>query len=252
MIMENLHSFVGRHWILFSIGLLLVAIFIYDLTQKRHTILHNFPILGHLRFLLERIGPEFRQYIVSNDKEEMPFNRDERRWVYASAKGQNNTFGFGTTEQIYNIGYPVIKHATFPYPEHKVSFPENDKSYVPAMKVIGERHNRKMPYFPRSLVNISAMSFGSLGYRAVSAINLGAKEAKCYQNTGEGGLSPYHLLGADVVWQLGTGYFGARDSKGGFSIELVAEKTARYPEPSRSNSHRVQNLVRAACYLEKR
>jgi glutamate synthase domain-containing protein 2 len=184
--------------------------------QKGHTITHNFPVVGHIRYLFEDIGPELRQYFVAQDKEELPFNRSERTWVYASAKGQTNTFGFGTSEQIYATGYPIIKHAMFPYPDDKAVSLNDDPTLVPCLKVIGQRRGRNRPYRPMSIVNISAMSFGSLGERAVTALNLGAKKAHAYHNTGEGGVSPYHLSGAEVVWQLGTGYFGARTADGMF------------------------------------
>ncbi len=228
----NLLDWMGEHWVLSSLSLLLVGLVgvaVHDVTQARHTIKHNFPVVGHLRYLLEKIGPELRQYWVANDKEEMPFNRSERRWIYATAKGQNNNFGFGTTELLYGTGYPIIKHAAFPFPETKAEYPEGDKSAVPCLKVLGEAHGRRRPYRPQSVINISAMSFGSLGERAVTAMNLGAKEARCFQNTGEGGLSPYHLNGADIVWQLGTGYFGARDAEGRFSLEMLAEKVEKNP-----------------------
>lgn len=199
--------------------------------QRRHAIQHNFPVIGHFRYLLEEIGPELRQYIVANDKEESPFNRSERRWVYASSKGENNYFGFGTTEDmLYEIGYPVIKHAGFPYLETEAELVEEDHTAVPCLKVVGERHGRRRPYRPFSVVNISAMSFGSLGERAISALNKGAKLAGCFHNTGEGGVSPYHLQGADVVWQIGTGYFGARDEDGNFSLEKLLERVHTSPQ----------------------
>lgn len=215
-------------WVVLLLGALgLIAL--HDILQKRRTILHNFPVVGHLRYLLEKIGPELRQYWVANDKEELPFNRSERAWVYASAKGENNHSGFGTSEQLYSIGYPVIKHAVFPLREDKIC-PGRDPTRVACNKVIGESHGRKRPYHPPSVINISAMSFGSLGYRAVSSLNLGAKMAGCYQNTGEGGFSRYHTLGADVLFQIGTGYFGARDSAGDFSIDILREKVERFPQ----------------------
>ena len=101
--------------ILISLLSILFLVFIYDIFQKKHAILRNFPIIGHFRYLIELIGPELRQYIVASDKEEMPFNRSERSWIYATSKKQKNTFGFGTTEQVYEIGYPIIKHSTFPF-----------------------------------------------------------------------------------------------------------------------------------------
>ena len=224
---------IGDHWILLtfcSIVGSLLAVALHDVfMQKKHTILHNFPVVGHIRYLLELIGPEMRQYWVANDKEEMPFNRDERSWIYASSKGQNNNFGFGSTEQQYSIGYPIIKHAAFPYPEHKVEHKSEDKTGIPCLKVMGESHRRVRPYQPQSIVNISAMSFGSLGANAVSAMNRGAKEANCFHNTGEGGISQYHGHGADIMWQIGTGYFGARDSEGKFSFDMVASKVNENP-----------------------
>ncbi|MCA9265477.1 MAG: FMN-binding glutamate synthase family protein [Planctomycetales bacterium] len=216
--------------LLLAIILFLIAVTIYDVLQRRHAILHNFPIVGHLRYYLETIGPELRQYWVANDKEEMPFNRDERSWIYASAKGQNNTFGFGTTEQLYGAGYPIIKHATFPFPEWQAVAVGGDPTAVPSLKIMGERHNRRRPYRPQSIINVSAMSFGSLGERAISALNQGAALAGCYHNTGEGGISSYHCHGADLVWQIGTGYYGARDAEGKFSLEKLVKKVASHEQ----------------------
>jgi len=202
---------------LIIISILLLIIFIYDVFQKEHAILRNFPVLGHFRYLLESIGPGIRQYWITNDKEEMPFNRAERSWIYATSKKQKSTFGFGTTEQLYEVGYPIIKHATFPcFDQHSKS---NKISSIPCKKIIGSSHNRENPYHPQSIINISAMSFGSLGAKAITSLNKGALKADCYHNTGEGGVSSYHCNGADIVWQIGTGYFGARDEKGRFSIE---------------------------------
>jgi len=214
------------------IGLLaLVAVAVHDVYyQRKHAIKHNFPIVGHLRYFAEAIGPELRQYWVSNDQEELPFSRSERRWIYASAKGQNPNFGFGTSEQIYSVGYPIIKHAVMSFPSDEAEYLDGDKTAVPCLKVMGASHNRRRPYRPGSVVNISAMSFGSLGQNAISALNMGAKIAGCYHNTGEGGVSPYHLFGADLVWQLGTGYFGARGSDGRFSLDVLAEKCERHPK----------------------
>ena len=200
--------------IIISILIIVFLIIIYDLFQKEHAILRNFPLFGHLRYLAEIIGPEIRQYWVTNDKEEMPFNRAERSWIYATAKKQKNTFGFGTTEQLYEVGYPIIKHSTFPVPADK----DNINSLIPCKKVIGKSNNRRNPYQAKSIINISAMSFGSLGENAITSLNKGALKANCYHNTGEGGVSPYHCQGADIVWQLGTGYFGARNEDGKFSL----------------------------------
>ena len=219
-------QFLIDHWgwsLLITFGVFLLIVAIFDMTQSKHTILHNFPVIGHLRYWMEEIGPELRQYWVANDKEEMPFNRQERSWIYASSKGDNNTFGFGTTEQIYSIGFPIIKHAAFPFPAEKATYPGEDPTAIPCTKVMGESHNRARPYRPSSIINISAMSFGSLGERAISAMNKGALLANCFHNTGEGGVSPFHCLGADVMWQIGTGYFGARDGKGGFDLDIMGK-----------------------------
>ena len=212
--------------IITSIAGILLLVIIYDLFQKEHTILRNFPIVGHFRYWIEKIGPELRQYIVANDKEEMPFNRSERSWIYATAKKEKNTFGFGTTEQLYEVGYPIIKHSTFPFQANKV-----DKNFqIECKKTIGEYNKRKKTYKPTSIINISAMSFGSLGANAITALNRGALKACCYHNTGEGGVSPYHNNGADTVWQIGTGYFGARAKNGEFSLE-------KFKETIENNSH---------------
>ncbi len=212
-----------------AVVLLLIVVACYDITQKKHTIMHNFPVIGHLRYWLESIGPEMRQYFVAHDKEEMPFNRDERRWIYASAKGANNNFGFGTTEQVYGIGYPIIKHAAFPFPEDRTVSPDDDPTTVPCAKVMGAEHGRRRPFRPMSVINIAAMSFGALSDRAIMSLNRGAADAGCYHNTGEGGISPYHLQGAELIWQLGTGYFGARNEDG-FSWDVFREKIAEYPQ----------------------
>lgn len=217
-------------WLVLALVLFLALVAVHDVTQRHHAITHNYPIIGHFRYWLEFIGPELRQYWVADDKEELPFNRSERSWIYATAKQQNNYFGFGTEEQLYGTGYPIIKNAAFPFPEHKANWPGDDPSAIPCLKIMGASHRRKRLYRPASVVNISAMSFGALGRNAISALNLGAKLAHCYHNTGEGGVSPYHLLGADVVFQIGTGYFGARGPDGRFSLDVVAAKCEQYPQ----------------------
>lgn len=217
-------------WIAGAIAVFLALVALHDILQKHHTVLRIYPIIGHFRYLIEAIGPELRQYIVADDKEEMPFNRAERSWVYATSKGETNLFGFGSTELQYSAGYPIIKNRAVPFPEHLAEYPGDDPSGLPCLKVMGEAHGRARPWRPMSVVNISGMSFGALGRNAVSAMNQGAKLAACYQDTGEGGLSPYHLHGADIVWQLGTGYFGARDEHGRFSLDIVADKVKKYPQ----------------------
>jgi len=213
------------------IALLVFAIYIYDVyIQKNKAILHNFPVLGHLRDLLMKVGPELRQYWVANDKEEQPFNRSERDWIYASATNGNNTFGFGTSEIIYSIGYPIIKNAGLPFPDEKAYIPKPDPTLLPCLKVMGEFHNRDRKYRPKSIVNISAMSFGSLSKNAIMSLNKGAFMANCYHNTGEGSVSDYHRMGADIMWQIGTGYFGCRSEDGSFDLEKVVKKVKDVPE----------------------
>ena len=203
---------------------LLIALFIHDRWISHDNVLRNFPVLGHLRYLIMQIGPELRQYIVANDTEELPFNRDERDWIYRSADGKNNYFGFGTDSQILSIGYPVIKHAVFSFGEVSFTGASHDKMHeVSAAKILGETHNRPKAWQPASLINISAMSYGALGSHAIEALNRGAKLANCYHNTGEGGISPYHKTGADLIFQIGTGYFGCRDLEGRFSMDKLLE-----------------------------
>ncbi len=213
-----------------GVVIFLALVAIHDILQRRHAVVHNYPVIGHLRYFMEFIGPELRQYWVADDKEELPFNRSERSWIYATSKGQNNFFGFGTEEQQYSVGYPIIKNVAFPFPEDKAVHINGDPSAVPCLKVLGKTHRRKKAWRPTSVVNISAMSYGALGKNAISALNRGAKLAHCFHNTGEGGLSPYHLLGGDVVFEIGTGYFGVRGKDGKFSMDVLAEKCARHPQ----------------------
>jgi len=203
----------------------------WDLLQRRHTILRNYPVIGHLRFLLEAVGPELRQYIVTDNDAERPFSRDQRRWVYTSAKLENRYFGFGTDNDLERVhNYPVIKHAAFPVPtpEGEPGHPDPDVP-LPAAKVLGGARGRARAFRPSSLVNVSAMSFGSLSGAAVTALNRGAALAGALHTTGEGGVSPYHLNGGDLVWQIGTGYFGCRDDDGGFSLARLIDRVAATP-----------------------
>lgn len=217
-------------WSVAFLAVLIVGVFAYDVAQRRNPILRNFPVIGHIRFLLIRFGPEIRQYIVAHNREEAPFNRSEREWIYRSADRQNNYFGFGTDDQVYGVGYPIIKHATFPFGEEAYTGSKKDKSTtLPCAKVVGVARGRARPYQPTSIINISAMSFGSLGKNAITALNRGAKRAGCYHNTGEGGVSRYHKMGADLVWQLGTGYFGARHPDGSFSLERCRQLVESTP-----------------------
>ena len=202
----------------------------HDLTQRQHALLRNFPVIGHARRLLETVGPELRQYIVAGNNEERPFTRDQRRWVYASAKRENNYFGFGTDNDIeYTAGYPIIKHKTFA-PVVPPSSPLAAQEVVlPCAKVLGAARGRQSAFRPQSVVNISAMSFGSLSGNAIEALNRGAALAGCLHNTGEGGLSVYHRKGGELVFQIGTAYFGCRDEEGRFSLERLKDVVASAP-----------------------
>ncbi len=218
-------------WIIGGLLGLLAVIAVYDVCQKRSPILRAFPVVGHLRYLLIEIGPEIRQYLVASNREEAPFNRSEREWISRSADKKNNYFGFGTDDQIYGIGYPIIKHAMFPHGTASFTGSAKDKSVeIPCAKVIGAARGRRHPYRPTSIINVSAMSYGSLGKNAMSALNQGAHMANAFHNTGEGGVSRYHRLGADLCLQLGTGYFGARDADGNFSLERVVRTIEEAPQ----------------------
>jgi len=214
--------------ILLALAVLLVGVVIYDLLQRRHAILRNFPIIGHFRFMLEAVGPELRQYIVTDNDDERPFSRNQRRWVYASAKREDNTFGFGSdTAFERNPGYLIIRHAAFPEPEPAV---EHGPYYpVPCAKIVGAARGRRHAFRPPSIVGISGMSFGALSGNAISALNAGAKIAGCLHNTGEGGLSVYHQQGGQLIFQIGTGYYGCRDARGRFSLDRLVEVCAENP-----------------------
>ncbi len=207
-----------------------VGIAARDALQREHTVLRNFPLIGHVRYLLESAGPELRQYLVAGNNEERPFTRDQRRWVYASAKKQNNYFGFGTDNDVeYTAGYPVIKHRTFGRTNPPSSPTAGHEVQLPSAKIIGRARGRARAFRPRSVVNISAMSYGALSGRAVEALNRGAALAGCLQNTGEGGLSPFHRNGGDLVFQIGTAYFGCRDERGRFSLDRLTDLVAGAP-----------------------
>lgn len=219
-------------WIgLGTLAVILIGMVTYDLTQKRHAILRNFPVIGHFRYWLEAIGPELRQYIVTSDNEERPFSRDQRRWVYASSKRENNYFGFGTDNDLESTAnHLIVKHSAFPVDSALPTDPLYDADYhLPCAKVMGAHRNRRHAFRPNSVVNISGMSFGSLSGPAVEALNRGAALAGCLQNTGEGGVSPHHLAGGNLMMQIGTAYFGCRDANGRFDLEKLKDVCAAYP-----------------------
>jgi len=216
--MELLSQISWWMWILIVLALVAIRDIFF---QRKHSISHNFPVIGHLRYMLEKIGPELRQYLVANNREELPFNRIERSWIYASAKKENNYEAFGTDRDIYAHQHIFINNAMMPY-----KLPENhpntiDPYFLPCAKVMGAYNKREKLFRPASIINVSAMSFGSLSAKAVESLNKGVKIAGAFHNTGEGGLSPYHSHGGDVVFHFGTGYFGVRAEDGGFSMEKM-------------------------------
>ncbi len=213
------------------LGVILLAVLLYDLTQKKHAILRNFPLLGHLRYLLETVGPELRQYIVTDNDSERPFSRDQRRWVYASSKKENNYFGFGTDNDLESSSnYIIIKHSAFPLSQPSPGDPDHDPGYpIACRKVVGAYRDRRLAFRPSSIINVSGMSFGSLSGAAIEALNRGCKIASCLHNSGEGGVSRHHLHGGELVLQLGTAYFGSRDEHGRFSISRLKETLAASP-----------------------
>ncbi len=208
-----------------GIVLSVCAVALHDLVQRRHSILRTFPVVGHLRFLLEDVGPELRQYIVTSNDEERPFSRDQRRWVYATAKQVNASFGFGTDNDLeQSANYLIVKPAVFPLPA-----PAPDDDRVECRKVLGAARGRARAFRPPSVVNVSGMSFGALSAPAITALNKGCAIAGCLHNTGEGGASEHHLHGGDLVFQIGTGYFGCRTPDGRFSLERLVELVERHP-----------------------
>jgi glutamate synthase domain-containing protein 2 len=197
------------------LALVLAAVGLRDLVQTRHAILRNYPILGHLRFLLENIRPELRQYFFEGDKDGMPFPRDKRAIVYQRAKKQLDKRPFGTQHDVYQAGYEWLHHSMAPRPV----------STGDVRTIIGGP-DCKLPY-SASVLNISAMSYGSLSANAIRALNKGAMLGGFAHDTGEGSVSPYHREhGGDLIWEIGSGYFGCRDADGSFSPGKFAAAAA--------------------------
>ncbi|MFH5823639.1 glutamate synthase-related protein [Georgenia sp. AZ-5] len=202
----------------------------HDLLQKRRTLLRNFPVIGHVRYAIEAVGPELRQYVVAGNDEERPFSRDQRRWIYASAKGENNYFGFGTDNDVERSdGYPIIKHRTFSAVAPTSHPKAGEDVSLPCAKVLGGARGRAQAFRPRSVVNVSAMSYGSLSGPAVEALNKGAALTGALHNTGEGGLSPHHRHGGELIFQIGTAYFGCRDEDGAFDLVRLKDLVESAP-----------------------
>ncbi len=194
--------------------LAIIIIYIFDVTQTKSAIKRNYPVVGHFRYFFEHIGEFFRQYFFAMDREEMPFNRAQRSWAYRAAKNIDNTVAFGSTRDLSPPGTVLFVNCPFPT--------LGEDSVVPDKVTIGPYTEN--PYTTASLFNISGMSFGAISKPAVLALSNGAKRAGCWMNTGEGGLSPYHLEGgADIVFQIGTAKYGVRNKSGDLSDDKLRE-----------------------------
>ena len=191
----------------------LVALGTYDLIQPRHSILRNYPILGHMRFMFEGIRPEIRQYLIESDQDEEPFSREVRSLVYQRAKGQEDKRPFGTRRRVYDAGFEWLTHSAVPKRVEDHNF-----------RITIGGPDCKQPY-KASVFNISAMSFGSLSSNAILALNQGAKKGGFAHDTGEGGISRYHREGGgDLIYEIGSGYFGCRTNDGRFDPEKFVEQ----------------------------
>jgi glutamate synthase domain-containing protein 2 len=206
--------------VLLAMMLALGVIYIYlkDITQKKHSILRNYPVIGRLRYFFEQLGEYFRQYFFLGDRDERPFNRSTRSWVYRMAKNEGGVLGFGSTYNLHETGALIFVNAPF-------SVLEVDRLPTPPLP-IGEGYCTT-PFVARSLVNVSGMSFGAISKPAVQSLSHGAAKAGCWIDTGEGGLSPYHLEGGcDVIMQIGTAKYGVRDADGRLSDTKLRENAA--------------------------
>jgi len=208
---------------LFVVGLVVltaIVMYIVDANQSRDSIRHNFPVIGRFRYLFSHLGEFFRQYFFALDREEMPFNRAERDWIAKSSQGKNNNVPFGSTRNLTLAGTPIFVNCAFPKLDEEAADP-------PAVEFGPQTPN---PYRASSIINISGMSYGSLSKPAIQALSRGAKKAGCWINTGEGGLSPYHLEGgADVIFQMGTAKYGVRNDDGSLNEQKLME-VADHPE----------------------
>ncbi|MEO0357057.1 MAG: FMN-binding glutamate synthase family protein, partial [Pseudomonadota bacterium] len=206
---------------IFVIGVILaigVVLFIIDRMQTQDAIRRNYPVLGRFRYLFSALGEFFRQYFFAMDREELPFNRAQREWVKHAAEGKSNTIAFGSTRNLSIPGTPLFVNAAFP--------PLEDQFAKTEPLIIGT--GCRTPYVAKSIINISGMSYGALSAPAIQALSQGAAKAGIWMNTGEGGVSPYHLSGgADLVFQIGTAKYGVRNKEGGLSDEKLREVAAR-------------------------
>lgn len=204
-------------WLVFFSFLGLALLGLYDLMQGRHAILRNYPVTGHLRFLFESFRPEIRQYLIEGDRDAVPFSRNQRVLVYKRSKNLPDTQAFGSIDTPYRDGYEWINHSNQPLPPPPID----------SLRVRVGNEQCLQPY-NLSLFNISALSFGSLSANAILALNKGAKLGNFAHDTGEGSISPYHLRnGGDLIWEIGTGYFGCRTADGHFDAELFSINAQR-------------------------
>lgn len=202
-------------WVLLALVVGLLVLGIRDVVQRKHSILRNYPILGHIRFLMEDIRPELQQYFIERNYDGRPYDRDTRSLIYERAKNIAGEQAFGTERDVYEPGYEYLVHSTAPL----------DPPQEPPRVLIGGPDCTK-PY-PMALLNVSAMSFGALSANAIRALNKGAKLGGFAHDTGEGGLSPYHQeFGGDLVWEIGSGYFSTRTKDGHFDREEFAHKAS--------------------------
>ena len=201
-------------WLLVAFALLLLGVGIYDLVQRKHSILRNYPVLGHMRFLLEGIRPELQQYFIERNWDGRPFDRDTRSAIYERAKDTKEEQPFGTERDVNRPGYEYLVHSTTPV---------EPSAEPPRVRIGGP--DCAMPY-DMALMNVSAMSFGALSGNAIEALNRGAAKGGFAHDSGEGGISVYHRHGGDLVWELGSGYFGARAKTGDFDPAQFQEAAA--------------------------
>ena len=202
-------------WLLLILFAIIIVTFIFDISQSKNAILRNYPVVGHFRYLFNNLGEFFRQYFFAMDREEMPFNRAERQWVNRASSDKDNTIAFGSTKNLNIPGSIIFINCPFP-------MLDSDAVQTRAV-TIGDGYS-KHPYAANSIFNISGMSYGAISKPAVLALSGGAKKANCWMNTGEGGLSPYHLKGgADLVFQIGTAKYGVRNDDGSLNDQKLAE-----------------------------
>jgi glutamate synthase domain-containing protein 2 len=221
LVSRILDLFASAFVVALGLGALAVLIiYVIDKTQTKHAIRRNYPVIGRFRWFFEQVGEFFRQYFFAMDREEMPFNRAERAWVYRAAKGEENTVPFGSTRDLRPPGTAIF--ANCPYPIL-------DEETRPTSEVTVGPYCRR-PYSTSRFFHVSAMSYGAISRPAVLALSNGAKKAGCWLNTGEGGLAPYHLAGgADVVFQMGTAKYGVRDAAGRLD-EMRLRELANYEQ----------------------